>query len=86
MPVRRIQEYANFGKEKLYVMEHLEKLNALEYIIKNNHLCTACNRANIYEIRIAAGLYLELADIILGNEKTYTIDELAERIKKAGAF
>ena len=67
-------------------MEHLEKMNALEYIIKNNNLCTACNRANINEIRIAAGLYLELAEIILGNEKTYTIEELAERIKKAGAF
>ena len=84
--VTRIQEHGNFGVEKLYVMEHLEKLNALEYIIKNNNLCTACNRANINEIRIAAGLYVELAEIIMGNEKTYTMDELAERIKKAGAF
>jgi hypothetical protein len=86
MPVRRIQEYANFVEEKLYVMEHLEKLNALEYIIKNNNLCTACNRANIDEIRIAAGLYLELADIILSKDTSFTIKDLANRIKKAGVF
>jgi hypothetical protein len=67
-------------------MEHLDKLTALGYIIKNNNLCTACNRANINEIRIAAGLYIELADIILSNEKSFTIEDLANRIKKAGVF
>jgi len=86
MPVRRIQEYANFGEEKLYIMEHLEKLNALEYIIKNNNLCTACNRANINEIRIAAGLYLELAEIILSNEKSFTVENLNNRINIATSF
>jgi ankyrin repeat protein len=67
-------------------MDSLDKLTALEYIVKNNNLCNACNRADINEIRVAAGLYLELADIILSNEKSFTIDDLAKRIKKAGAF
>lgn len=67
-------------------MDSLDILTALEYMVKNNKLCNACNRADINEIRIAAGLYLELADIILSNEKSFRIDDLAKRIKKAGPF
>jgi hypothetical protein len=67
-------------------MDSLDKLTALEYIVMNNNLCTACNRADINEIRIAAGLYLELADIILSDKKSFTVEELDGRIKKAGSF
>jgi hypothetical protein len=78
--VRRIQDYANFGTEKHNIMDQLDKLTALEYIVKNNNLCNACNRANINELRIAAGLYLELADIILSNEKSFWLRSLNYRI------
>jgi hypothetical protein len=67
-------------------LDSLDKLTALEYIVKNNNLCNACNRANINELRIGAGLYLELADIILSIEKSFTVEELDGRIKKAGSF
>jgi hypothetical protein len=67
-------------------MHKLDKLAALEYIVKNNTLCESCNRANINEIRIAAGLYLEMADIINSPEKSFTLDDLTGRIKKAGSF
>ena len=67
-------------------MEQLDKLAALEYIVKNSTLCETCNRANINEIRIAAGLYIEMADIIMGNEKSFTLDILKERINQAGTF
>jgi hypothetical protein len=67
-------------------MEKLDKLAAIEYIVKNNNLCDSCNRANINEIRIAAGLYLELADIIISPEKSFSMDELTGRITKASSF
>jgi len=67
-------------------MDSLDKMAALEYIVKNNNLCNACNRADINEIRVAAGLYLELADIILKSEKSFTIEDLSNRIKKASSF
>jgi hypothetical protein len=67
-------------------MDKLDKLAALEYIVRNNNLCQSCNRANINEIRIAAGLYLELVDIINSPEKSFSMDDLTGRIKKAGSF
>jgi hypothetical protein len=67
-------------------MDKLDKLAALEYIVKNNNLCDNCNRANINEIRIAAGLYLELVDIINSPEKSFSMDDLTGRITKAVSF
>ena len=67
-------------------MDKLDKLAALEYIVKNNNLCDNCNRASINEIRIAAGLYLELVDIINSPENSFLINDLTERIKKAVSF
>ncbi len=49
-------------------MEHLEKMNALEYIIKNNNLCTACNRANINEIKVG-GAIRERGEKVVGIRK-----------------
>jgi hypothetical protein len=64
----------------------MDKLEAMEYILGNNPVCTDCARGNLEQVRIAAGLYQVLKDISSAGALTYTRDDLNRRIQEAMRF
>ncbi|MBC8488411.1 MAG: hypothetical protein H8D45_20480 [Bacteroidetes bacterium] len=67
-------------------MEKMDKLAALSYLAINNPVCENCVRGNMEEIRIAAGLYQLVKDIVLGDKETFKQKELETMIRDATTF
>ncbi len=67
-------------------MKEFDKLSALDYLVRNNPLCDNCARADLEEIRIAAGLYGLVRDMVGSDRNDYSREELDEKIRKATAF
>ena len=67
-------------------MDKLDKLMALKYLANNNPLCDNCARADLEEIRIAAGLYGVVREMLNSPEVSFTTEAIDEKIRKATAF
>ena len=67
-------------------MDNLNKLVALDYLTKNNPLCDGCLRANLEEIRIAAGLYQVVLQIVSATKDTFSKKQLDQMIRSATTF
>ena len=67
-------------------MEEMDKLAALSFLAKNNPVCDNCARGNLEEIRISAGLYQVVKDIVLGDKESFKWIELEGMIRQATAF
>ena len=67
-------------------MEQLSKLSALNYLVTNNPLCDNCVRADLEEIRIAAGLYHAIRELLESSDEHYTREQIDRKIAKATTF
>jgi len=67
-------------------MEELDRLSALQYLIKNNPLCDNCVRADLEEIRIAAGLYGVVMNLLNDSRDTFSREYIDKLISTATAF
>lgn len=67
-------------------MKTYDKLGALQYLVSNNPLCDNCARADLEEIRIAAGLYGVVREIINAPQDIYATEYLDDRIRAATTF
>lgn len=67
-------------------MERLNKISALTYLVANNPLCDNCVRADLEEIRIAAGLYHLVRELVESPDEHYTREQIDRKISNATAF
>ena len=67
-------------------MKTFDKLDALHYLANNNPLCDNCLRADLEEIRIAAGLYRLVREIVNAPQDKFTMEYLDDRISAATTF
>ena len=67
-------------------MQEFDKLTALDYLVKNNPLCENCARADLEEIRIAAGLYGVIRELIGSGRNSFSRDEIDGKIRRATSF
>ncbi len=67
-------------------MDMMDKYAAIQYIVSNNPVCNDCSRANLEHIRIAAGLYQLLKDIVSDNKESYSGEELTKLIGKVTKY
>ncbi len=67
-------------------MEEMDKLAALNYLTINNPICIDCARGSLEQIRLAAGLYQLVKDIVADKQDTYTQQELNAKIIEATTF
>ena len=67
-------------------MEKMDKLSAISYLTNNKPVCENCLRGNLEEIRIAAGLYQLVKDIVAGNQDVFSQPELDDMVNKAVSF
>ncbi len=67
-------------------MDQLDKLAALTYLVNNNPLCDDCERANLEEIRIAAGLYHVVRQILESPAEHFSREQVDSKISQATAF
>ena len=67
-------------------MEKMDKHTALVYIVRNNPVCTDCARGNLEQIRLAAGLYQLVKDVISSDKNLYDQQELDTKVLKATTF
>ena len=64
----------------------IDKLEALQYIVKSNPVCDNCIRGNLKEIRIAAGLYQLVKDISSGDQEHFSQAELDNLVQRSTQF
>ena len=62
------------------------KLEALQYLVTNNPLCDNCARADLEEIRIAAGLYAVVRELLADTSTVFSKEDLDNRIRVASSF
>ena len=67
-------------------MDQFDKLSALTYLVSNNPLCDNCERANLEEIRIAAGLYHVVRQILESPAEHISQEQVDIKIAKATTF
>ena len=67
-------------------MKGFDRYSALEYLVSHNPLCENCVRADLEEIRIAAGLYSVVRELVGSGRNDYSREELDERIRIATLF
>ena len=67
-------------------MEKMDIHTSLVYIVKNNPVCTDCARGNLEQIRLAAGLYQLVKDVISSDKNLYDQQELDSKVLKATTF
>ncbi len=64
----------------------MDKLAAINYLANNNPVCNDCARGNLEQIRKAAGLYQVVKDIMLGDKKFHSQEDLDMKIKQSTTF
>jgi hypothetical protein len=84
--LREIEKNMVNIKKKRITMHQLDKLIALQYLVRNNPLCDNCVRADLEEIRIAAGLYHVVREILESGQEIYRQEEIDRKIKAATSF
>ena len=67
-------------------MDTLDKFESLKYIVLNNPVCMNCVRGNLEEVRMAAGLYQLIKDILTDKKVHFDMEELDQKIKHAVYF
>lgn len=67
-------------------MEKFDKIQALRYLTTNNPLCDNCARADLEELRIAAGLYQLVLEIVDSRDTEFPRDYLDRKISLATTF
>ena len=78
-------ENCTFEKNR-NIMETMDKLSALNYITQNKPVCDNCLRGNLEQIRMAAGLYQLVKDIVGGNQDIFLQKDIDVKIKLATTF
>ncbi|MBC8486642.1 MAG: hypothetical protein H8D45_11450 [Bacteroidetes bacterium] len=64
----------------------MDKLTALAYLVNNNPVCNDCARGNLEQIRLAAGLYQLVKDVLSSDNKLYEQQELDTKVLQATTF
>jgi len=67
-------------------MESMDKLSAISYIANSNPVCANCLRGNLEQIRMAAGLYQLVKDIVSENQATFSQEYLDGKIAQISLF
>ncbi len=67
-------------------METMDKNAAMHYIVSNNPVCTDCARGNLQHLRMAAGLYQVLKEIVSDEKEIYTFEDLNELVLRATRY
>jgi len=67
-------------------MNKMDKLDSINYLVNNNPVCSDCARGNLKQIRIAAGLYQVVKDILKEESIFHSQDDLDRKIKQSTTF
>jgi hypothetical protein len=67
-------------------MESMDKLTALSYLTANQPICDNCLRGNLEQVRMAAGLYQLVKDIMTAKQETFSQEDLDTKIREVTTF
>ncbi len=64
----------------------MDKLSALKYLTTNQPICDNCFRGNLEQVRMAAGLYQLVKDIMAAKQETFNQEDLDAKITEVTSF
>lgn len=67
-------------------MNKMDKLASISYLVNNNPVYADCARGNLEQIRIAAGLYQVVKDLMLENKIFHSQEDLDNKIRQSTTF
>ncbi len=67
-------------------MEPMNKITALSYLTNNQPICDNCLRGNLEQVRMAAGLYQLVKDIIATKQETFSQEDIDAKITEVTSF
>ncbi len=64
----------------------MDKLSALKYLTTNQPICDNCLRGNLEQVRMAAGLYQLVKDIMADKQETFSKEDIDAKITEVTSF
>ncbi len=67
-------------------MESMDKLSALKYLTTKQPICDNCLRGNLEQVRMAAGLYQLVKDIMAAKQEIFSQEDMDAKITEVTTF
>jgi len=67
-------------------MESMDKLSTLKYLTTNQPICDNCLRGNLEQVRMAAGLYQLVKDMIAAEQEAFSQEDIDAKITEVTSF